>query len=318
MWTAPRVSFAAGGGLPLQILAFCLLWSSAFTAAKITLLYCPPLLLLSARFLLAAAAMFALLGLQHGGWRMRWHDVAIFAALGLANNAIYLGLNYIGMVTTSSGITAIISSANPVLTALLAAVFLDERLTWRKLAGLLLGVGGVAFIVRSRVRGGLEDPAGICFTLAGLVSLVIGTIAFKRLAPKGGLWLGNAVQNLAAGLVLLPLGLSFERVSAIVPDWRLFVGLAYSALLVSVFAYVLWFHLIRVCGATRASAYHFLMPPLGVLFGWLMIGERVEFADLVGILPVALGIYLVTHAASEPRANTAPIVATKRSASYNP
>jgi drug/metabolite transporter (DMT)-like permease len=320
MSTAPPSSLAGrdSSTLPLQILAFCLLWSSAFTAAKVTLLYCPPLLLLTARFLLAAAAMFALLGLRRGEWRMSWRDVAVFAALGLANNAIYLGLNYAGMVTTSSGITAIISSANPVLTALLAAVFLDERLTWRKVAGLLLGVGGVAFIVRSRIRGGLEDPIGICFTLAGLVSLVIGTIAFKRLAPKGGLWLGNAVQNLAAGLALLPLGLSFERVSEIVPDWRLFAGLAYSALLVSVFAYVLWFHLIRVCGATRASAYHFLMPPLGVLFGWLVLGEHVERADLLGILPVALGIYLVTHGAGEASANAVDLAPSKTSASCSP
>jgi len=73
--------------------------------------------------------------------------------------------------------------------------------------------------------------------------------------------------------------------------------------------------LIRVCGATRASAYHFLMPPLGVLFGWLLLGERVEFADLVGILPVALGIYLVTHGASEAIANGARVAPTKQSAS---
>src|SRR6478609_3850482 len=159
MSTAPSLDLAGRGSgtLPLQILAFCLLWSSAFTAAKVTLLYCPPLLLLTARFLLAATAMFALLGLRRGEWRMRWRDVAVFAGLGL---------NYVGMVTTSSGITAIISSANPVLTALLAAVFLDERLTGRKIAGLLLGVGGVAVVVRGRIRSGLEDPVGICFTLA--------------------------------------------------------------------------------------------------------------------------------------------------------
>src|ERR1700749_3492591 len=112
MSTAQRLAGRDGSTLPLQILAFCLLWGSAFPAAKITLLYCPPLLLLTARFLLAAAAIFALLGLRRGEWRMSWRDIAIFAGLGLANNAVYLGLNYIGMVTTSSGIAAIISSAN--------------------------------------------------------------------------------------------------------------------------------------------------------------------------------------------------------------
>ena len=83
MSTTPRFALAArdSGTLPLQILAFCLLWSSAFTAAKVTLLYCPPLLLLTARFLLAAVAMFALLGLRREDWRMSWRDVTIFAGL---------------------------------------------------------------------------------------------------------------------------------------------------------------------------------------------------------------------------------------------
>jgi drug/metabolite transporter (DMT)-like permease len=88
-------------------------------------------------------------------------DLIVFAVLGIANNAVYLGLNYVGMQTTSAGVTAIISSANPVLTALLAAFFLSEPLTWRKAAGLLLGVGGVVFIVQSRISGKLEDPVGI-------------------------------------------------------------------------------------------------------------------------------------------------------------
>jgi drug/metabolite transporter (DMT)-like permease len=202
------------------------------------------------------------------------------------------------MQTTSAGVTAIISSANPVLTALLAAFFLSEPLTWRKAAGLLLGVGGVVFIVQSRISGKLEDPVGIACTVAGLLALVTGTILFKRLAPTSDLWVGNAIQNLAAGVALLPLALTFERVSDVVPDWRLWAGFAYSALLVSVFGYLLWFYLLRTCGATGASAYHFLMPPLGVMFGWLLLGERLEPVDLLGVLPVAFGIYLVTRTAS--------------------
>jgi drug/metabolite transporter (DMT)-like permease len=114
---------------------------------------------------------------------------------------------------------------------------------------------------------------------------------------------------LASTIITLPP--SAQKIRA---NGRLFAGLAYSALLVSVFAYVLWFHLIRVCGATRASAYHFLMP----LFGWLLLGERVEFADLVAILPVALGIYLVTHGASEAIAKAAALAADKRSVSCSP
>ena len=72
----------------------------------------------------------------------------------------------------------------------------------------------------------------------------------------------------------------------------------FLALLSSIVAYLLWFHLLTVAGATTASAYHFLMPPLGLFFGWLMLGERTEPIDLLGVLPVALGIWLVTHGAA--------------------
>ncbi|WP_411971076.1 EamA family transporter [Mesorhizobium sp. BR1-1-6] len=57
----------------------------------------------------------------------------------------------------------------------------------------------------------------------------------------------------------------------------------------------MWFHLLKTSGATAASAYYFLMPPLGMLFGWFLLGEQVAPTDLAGIIPVALGIYLVTR-----------------------
>jgi drug/metabolite transporter (DMT)-like permease len=98
--------------------------------------------------------------------------------------------------------------------------------------------------------------------------------------------------------VLLPFALTFENVGEIVPSWRLVLALAYLSLLVSVFSFLLWFHMLTVFGATAASSYHFLMPPLGILFGWLLLGEHVSVIDLIGIVPVALGIYLVTRPAS--------------------
>jgi drug/metabolite transporter (DMT)-like permease len=82
-----------------------------------------------------------------------------------------------------------------------------------------------------------------------------------------------------------------------VPTWRLLAAFAYLVLLVSVFAYLLWFQILTVSGATAASSYHFLMPPLGMLFGWLLLGEHMAVSDLLGIVPVVLGIYLVTRPA---------------------
>ncbi|HEY9451111.1 MAG TPA: DMT family transporter [Bradyrhizobium sp.] len=301
------VSRARFNPLPLYIGLFCLLWSFAFVAGKIGVTDCPPLILLTARFSLAGVLILGVTALRGEAWSsLTWRDAGIFAILGVANNALYLGLGYTGLQTVSAGIGGLIVSANPVFTAMLAAVFLGEAMTWRKVIGLLLGIAGVSFIVWHRMSVGTDHWDGIVFTLASLASIVAGTILFKVLAPKGSLWVGNGVQNLAAGIVLLPFAYTLADVSDIVPSTRLFAAFAFLVLGGSILAYLLWFHLLKVCGATAASAYHFLMPPLGMLFAFLVLGEHVEFRDLLGIVPVALGIYLVTR----PAASTS----TRRSA----
>src|SRR5262245_42919646 len=156
--------------MPLMIAAFCLLWSSAFAVAKIALADCPPLFLLAARFLLAGVVILGGAVIWRSGWRLSWRDLLSFALLGALNNALYLGLSYSGMHTVSAGLTALIISANPVLTALLAAGFLGEQMTWRKAAGLLLGVIGVAFVVESRVGSGIDGLSGLLFIGGALVS----------------------------------------------------------------------------------------------------------------------------------------------------
>lgn len=291
--TVPRSRFNA---LPFAIGLFCLLWSYAFVAGKIGVTHCPPLILLAARFSLAGILILCAT-LARGDWSLSWRDAVIFAVLGIANNALYLGLGYTGLQSVSAGLGGLIVSANPVFTAALAALLLGEGMTWRKASGLLLGIIGVTLIVWHRLSVGTDSLHGIIFTLASLASIVAGTILFKLLAPRGSLWIGNGVQNLAAGIVLTPVALTFADIHAIDFTPSLIGAFAFLVLGGSILAYWLWFHLLKVCGATAASAYHFLMPPLGMLFAYLVLGEHVEARDLLGIIPVALGIYLVTRPA---------------------
>ena len=303
MSLAPSVAVprAAFNPLPLYIGLFCLLWSFAFVAGKIGVTYCPPLVLLAARFSLAGILILGISAVRRESWSLSWRDTLVFSVLGIANNALYLGLGYTGLQTVSAGIGGLIVSANPVFTAMLAALLLGEQLTWRKVAGLLLGILGVGFIVWHRMSAGIDSLHGILFTLASLASIVAGTILFKLLAPKGSLWIGNGIQNLTAGVVLLPIAFTLYDAGDIVLNARLVGALAFLTLGGSILAYLLWFHLLKVCGATAASAYHFLMPPLGMLFAWMVLGEHVEIRDLLGIVPVALGIYLVTRPAAASR-----------------
>jgi drug/metabolite transporter (DMT)-like permease len=290
--------------LPLLVAAFCLIWSSAFAVSKVAMFDCPPLILVAARCLFAGLVVLAAVSVAGTGYRLTRRDLAIYATLGVANYTLYLGLGYVGIkLGVSAGLAALISSANPILTAVLAAMVLDEPLNGRKVTGLLLGILGVGVIVKSRITGG-ESLVGIAFAIAALVALVGGTIVFKRFTPRGSLVVGNGVQNLAGGLALAPFALTLENVGAVVPSMRLLACFLFLALMSSIIAYLLWFHLLNVAGASTASAYHFLMPPLGLFFGWLLLGERTELFDLLGVVPVALGIWLVTHAmTTQPGAN---------------
>jgi drug/metabolite transporter (DMT)-like permease len=304
MTVAPSIAVPAPrfNTLPIMIGVFCLLWSFAFVAGKIGVTYCPPLILLTARFGLAGLLIFAISAIRGEAFELSRRDVLVFAILGVANNALYLGLGYTGLKSVSAGLGGLIVSANPIFTALLAALVLGEALTWRKVAGLALGIAGVALIVWHRMSVGTDSFHGILFTLASLASIVAGTLLFKLLAPKGSLWLGNGIQNLAASIVLLPVAATFADVHEIVPNAKLLGAFLFLALGGSILGYLLWFRLLKECGATVASAYHFLMPPLGIMFAWIVLDEHVAFRDLLGIVPVALGIYLVTRPAKEQNA----------------
>ena len=150
----PRARF---NPLPLYIALFCLLWSFAFVAGKIGVTDCPPLILLTARFSLAGVVILGITAIRSEGWQLTWRDAAVFAVLGVANNALYLGLGYTGLKTVSAGLGGLIVSANPVFTAALAALFLGEALTLRKVTGLVLGILGVSFIVWHRMSVGTDS-----------------------------------------------------------------------------------------------------------------------------------------------------------------
>src|SRR5580700_9730325 len=242
MSLAPSLSVPASrfNLLPLTIGVFCLLWSFAFIAGKIGVTDCPPLILLTARFSLAGILILAISAFRRDASQLTWRDALVFAMLGIANNALYLGLGYTGLKSVSAGLGGLIVSANPVFTAALAALFLGEVLTWRKVIGLLLGIAGVAFIVWHRMSVGTDSLHGILFTLASLASIVAGTILFKLFAPKGSLWIGNGIQNLAAGIVLTPIAFTFAETSESVPSLRLVLAFAFLTLGGSILGYFIW------------------------------------------------------------------------------
>ncbi len=281
----------------LLVLLFCLTWSSAFPAAKLAISVGPPLLYLGIRFSIAAALLLAFAATTGRLRRVAGSPVPWLAlmALGVINQAGYQGLAWMGMRTVSGGLATIVASLNPVLVAVLAVPFLGERMTWRKLAGLALGFLGAAFVVRNRVVVTGEDPTGIALIAIGMVAMTLGTLLYKKIAPRVDLFVAVGVQQVGAGIALLLAGsLLGERMSEFVPGPLLWGTMLWFIFVISIGAFLLWFSLLRQGTASAASSLHFLMPPLGLLMSWAVLGEPLHPLDLLGIVPVALGIRLAT------------------------
>jgi drug/metabolite transporter (DMT)-like permease len=275
---------------------FALIWSSAFTSARIALMDAPPFLFLSARFLAAGFVAIALalaLGQSLPRGRAAWRLIVVF---GLCQNALYLGLNFLAMTEVPAGLASIIASALPLAVAALAWAAHGERLSALGALGLALGFGGVLLVMGGRVAGGA--PAwGVALCVAGALALAVATLVLRGASAGGNLLMVVGLQMLVGAAALAPVALLTESVASV--RWTPSLGLAflYITLVPGLIATLVWFSLVRRIGAGPASAFHFLNPALGVGIAALVLGEPATWLDAAGVAVVTAGIACVQMAA---------------------
>jgi drug/metabolite transporter (DMT)-like permease len=274
-------------------IVFVFLWASAYVPSKVASVESPPLWFLAIRFATAGLvlALIAVALRRKAPATVRGWLVA--CALGVLTNALYLGLTYTALQRMSSGMGAIIASTNPLVLALLAPRLLGERLTPVKTIGLLLGFGGVLAIVLARAGTRGAQPADVALAFGGVLAGVGSTLLFKRWAEGADLIVVNAIQLLAAGLVIAPVAWLVYGVPHVSPTPELAASFAYLVLVVSVGASLLWFRLLARGEASRVSAYYYLTPVFGLALSALLLHERVEARDVAGLVAIAGGIALV-------------------------
>jgi drug/metabolite transporter (DMT)-like permease len=278
-------------------IGFSIIWSSAFVAGKLGIQSSPPLWLLTIRFFIAGALMAVLLRLTGRAFPTRPGDYLTGIGLGLLNNAIYLGLCFYAFHHVTAGMVAMLASLTPLATALLAHPILGERLSARRVAGIGLGVLGAWFVLRGRLDGsGLDDPLWLVIVFVAMCCLSGGTILYRARATGSDPLAMNMIMTLASAVAVLPGALILEDFGAIKWDLNFFLVQAYIICVVSITGLLLWFRLIRLAGAGAASAFHFLNPALALGMAFVVLGEPVAAADLLGLIPIAAGILLVTRA----------------------
>lgn len=271
-------------------LVFALIWSSAFTSARIIVLQAPPLTISALRFLLAGLLCMGiayLLGQRIRLDRRNWGAVAIF---GICQNALYLGLFFMAMQRIEASLASIIASAVPLIVGLVSALQ-GERVGWLGWAGLCTGFAGVALIMGARLSGGV-DLVGILLCLIGVTALAIATLAVRATSAKGNVLMVVGVQMMIGSAALAVPALLLEEHSFV---WTgsLAGAFAYTVVMPGIVATIIWFLLVERIGATRASTFHFLNPFFGVLIAAVVLNETLSRTDVIGVVIVMAGILAV-------------------------
>lgn len=277
---------------------FAIMWSSAFTSAKMIVADAPPLTALSIRFAISGAIGCGIALALGQTWRLtrgQWRATFIF---GLCQNALYLGLNFIAMRRVDAGLASIVASTMPLLVALAGWAFLGQRLRPLGVAGLAAGLAGVTLIMGTRISGGV-DMIGLALCIAGVVALTLATLSVMGASSGGNVLMVVGLQMLVGAAILAAAALMFESWEV---TWsaRLIGAFLYTTLVPGLLATFTWFVLVRRIGPVRAATFHFLNPFLGVAIAALVLGEAIDPFDLVGVAVIMAGILAVQLAKVAP------------------
>ncbi|MDG1936545.1 MAG: DMT family transporter [Paracoccaceae bacterium] len=280
-------------------LVFALMWSSAFSSARIIVANAPPLGALSIRFLISG-----IIGVLIARWlgqtfqltKAQWKATIIF---GIFQNALYLGLNFFAMQTIEASLASIIASSMPLMVAFSGWIIFRERLSSLGALGLFLGFFGVTVIMAVRIEIG-ADIFGIVLCLLGAAALTIATLAVRGASAGGSVMMIVGLQMIVGSICLGSVSLVFEDMS-VTWDWPFVLAFIYTMLVPGLLATFIWFKLVNRIGAVKAATFHFLNPFFGVLIANIILEEEISGRDFIGVLIITGGILAVQWSKQESR-----------------
>lgn len=274
---------------------FVLLWSTGFIGTKLGSSGAEPFTFLTMRFVLVLALLIPF-GWWCGARRLTANERKHAVIVGLLVHASYLaGVMWALRAGMTSGVSALIVSLQPILTAVLAGIALGEVVTKRHWFGLALGLVGTALVVGPKLalaaNTGITGPTLFSAAIA-LFAITCGTIYQKRYASGIDLVSGATWQYGGALMVMAPMALMFETRHV---DWTPGVvgALVWLVLVLSLGAMSLLMMLIRENAVSRTSALFYLVPGVTAVMAYLMFDERLDAVQLVGLVVVTIAVLLM-------------------------
>ncbi len=299
-------------GYYAALVAATFLMGSSFIAGKLLLASgVPALWLVGWRFLVAALATLPLVWLNRprGPARpptppLNWRQAGTVALIGLTQTGAVMGLLFLSMREVSAAAAAILLFTNPIWVAVLGRLFLGEPLYPARIAGLALGIAGVALAIGVGAGAGSpaeSDIAHVRGELTGLASAfcwAIATILNKRSALPLRTWTLSFWQMLVGSAALLALAYGLGEHPPRPFDTRQWGWFLWLAIPASTGSFGLWFLALRRGGATQSSGYLFLAPVFTVLLSLLVLHTPITATQALGGGLIGAAIWLVNREAT--------------------
>lgn len=283
------------GGVEFRLVIAMALWAACFPLITLGLGSAPHLAFASLRALIAGMCLLCLGSLLSRPWpagRRTW-GLLILAGLGATT------LGFLGMFHAAEfvapGLATVIANSQPLLAAVLAHMFLAERLGWKSGFGLGIGFAGIVAIAWPGATSAVSESyaLGLAYLALAAAGLSVGNIAMKRLAGDVDALMAMGIQLVLGGIPLALLSLSTENLSAIAWSVDFVLVLVALAVFGTALAFWLWFGALEETELNRANAFTFLVPMFGLAAGAAFFDEHFGWFAAVGGALVIAGIILV-------------------------
>jgi drug/metabolite transporter (DMT)-like permease len=272
---------------------FVAVWGSGFVATRIGLQHAAPFTFLALRFAIGLAFVIPYVLVAKPRWPANRIELGHVLVAGALMHLIHLGgSHYAQYLGLSAGISALMLSVQPLITALIASRWLGERLLPRQWLGVALGLGGIALVVWHKFDIQAMTIGSLAAVLAGLTGITAGSLYQRRFCPGTDLRAATVLQFAVAFCGFVPLSLAFED-SGIRWSWALAGALGFLVIFASIFAVNAFYTLMRHGQATRVTSIIYLTPVVAVIAEYLVFGLAPTPVAMIGTVITCGGVGLV-------------------------
>lgn len=279
-------------GLMLGLL-FTVFYASGAVAMKFGLVSGPPLTLATIRFVIAGLLLlFYLYIWQRGKYKVpNKKEMAQLCCLGLLNTSLFLGLGIIALQTVSSGMFNLFVPINSLLFALLAFLFLGQKIKWKQWTGMIIAFSGLIIASYPALISSHASISGVILLALAVLSMAVGSLLYKKINIQMPPIVVNSWQAVFGGTILIIPTLLLEAGRPIIVDINLIGYLFWSVFALSIFNLSLWFYLLKK-DAIIANNWLLLTPIAGYILGAIFLDEPITIFAVTGTFFVLFGLYL--------------------------